>query len=209
MNESWGFGSAITIYIALVHMACHVLGLWPARSTIWCSACFQLVGMAGMNCHCFWWKCDYPPNLGHGKHGSMYWAGIGEVGGINEYKRTKEQMGFIYWPFWHPCSCDPCPWSMATALFSFFLMDNFVALGRGRSSSLLMSSRWQLFLPFVFWVFGRQCGQLSSGINHIVITVIHLKKVAVEMSVSMGTSEVSWSWTSHPQAQLPSQKIQK
>jgi hypothetical protein len=74
---------------------------------------------------------------------------------------------------------------MATALFSFFLVDNFIALGRGMSSSLFI-------LAFVFQVFGRQCGRFSSGINHIVIMVVHLKKVVVEMSVSMSTSEVLW-----------------
>jgi len=100
-------------------------------------------------------------------------------------RELKNKWGFIYQPFRHPCWRDPCPWSMATVLFSFFLMGNFIALGRGRSSS-------SFILAFVFRVFGRQCGRFSSGINHIVIMVVHLKKVVVEMSVSMGTSEVLW-----------------
>jgi hypothetical protein len=139
-----------------------------------------------------------------GEHGSMYQAGIGEVGGMSP-RELKNKWGFIYRPFRHPCWRDPCPWSMATVLFSFFLVGNSIALGRGRSSS-------SFILAFVFRVFGRQCGLFSSGINHIVIMVVHLKKVVVEMSVSMGTSEVLWYCARygsmyHPQARNRKAKV--
>ena len=78
-------------------------------------------------------------------------------------RELKNKWGFIYQPFRHPCWRDPCPWSM---VFSFFLVDNFIALGMGRSSSSFI---------LAFRVFGRQCGRFSSGINHIVIMVVHLK----------------------------------